>query len=400
MSSTSTASAEIEIQSAGDSTTSLALPEERRDDLTPTRPVRLDNRPLSSGQTPPSEDARAVMILLRDVGVVKAGDAPTPAASVECQGDTWTLRTGASEKGRRSCLWDLVAVYERQETDDIYALCRICAAHGITKWLFLKGGVPGNGTKHFETVGKGKAAAAVRSDHLLGALYLSKNQKGGPKTKEMAADGTITRFMRPADRRDRDVRFVLMQIMTSSAYAFAQDEYVRSFLEELRVQYRPPALGTVAHHLTELASNVASSLSDIIVVLKEGYQGVRWAHVATDLWTARHSSDSYGALTVRFLKPKTMITGERSLGVGRCSGRHNHRSVRAWLDNRLSPFGLKICDVAPSTTDFGANARKKMLGLSAAWIPCAAHSLHLAVRHALGGTGQSKEQRRTREAAS
>jgi len=68
----------------------------------------------------------------------------------------------------------------------------VCALDGVETYLFLQGGQTSNGTKHFETTGKGKGSPARHGDHLLAALYLAKNLKGGPRTRLTAADGAIT----------------------------------------------------------------------------------------------------------------------------------------------------------------------------------------------------------------
>jgi len=82
--------------------------------------------------------------------------------------------------------------------------------------------------------------------------------------------------------------------------------------------------------------------------------------------------------------------------VWRCSERHNYTNIRLWVANRVSFFGLEMADVASTTTDSGANVRKAMIGFTAAWVPCASHSIHNAVRHAMGGSGETPTQRSAR----
>lgn len=71
-------------------------------------------------------------------------------------------------------------------------------------------------------------------------------------------------------------------------------------------------------------------------------------------------------------------------------------SIRSWLEDRLRYFGVAAGDIASSTTDSGADVRKAMLEMTAGWTSCAAHSLHNAVRHALGGSGQLADYRAAR----
>jgi len=277
--------------------------------------------------------------------------------------------------------------------------CEVCALDGVETYFFLQGGQTSNGTKQFESTGKGKGSPARRGAHLLAALYLSKNLKGGPRTRLTAADGAITQFMRPADRHEHHVRFALMQIMTSSPHASAAGAYVRSFLAGFRINYAPPALGTVTLHLLELASFISSILVDLFTAAANDYMGVPWAHVSIDMWTAPGSRASYGALILRFTDFGTLAIKKKSLGVWACPGKHNHKAIVKWQQEGLGRFGISEGDIGWTTTDSGSNVRKAEADLDAPWIPCAAHALNLAVRKALGASGEAANQRAIRVAA-
>lgn len=359
----------------------------------PGRLERSGKRPLSTTAAGASQATPALTSWRKEIGLTRDGPGTDPPTTVRLMEETWVhdpeARAGLS---RRSLVWTLLDLYTRTGSEDVIARCRVCALCDVATFLFLKDGASSNGTKHFETTGKGKGSEAQRADHLLAALYLAKNIKGGPRTRVTAADGTITQFMRPAARREHHLRFVMMLVMTSSANAFAKDEYVRAFLAGFRINYAPPAPATVVHHLTELASHVSSSLKSTLTRVKEAYRGLPWGHVCLDMWTARHSSESYGSVVVRYTDVDSMSVCERSLGVWRCAGKHTYASIRAWLGNRLQFFDLGVEDMASSTTDSGANVRKAMIGLAGSWVPCAAHALHNAVRHALGGSGETANQ--------
>jgi len=187
-----------------------------------------------------------------------------------------------------------------------------------------------------------------------------------------------------------------MRIMTKSPHAFGRNAYVRAFLDGLKAQYAPPALETVAHILTELASFVREALRTASATAKDAYAGAAFAHVATDLWTETHSHFGYGSVVLRFVDLSSGEVRELPLGVWRCSGRRNHTNIRSWVANRVSFFGLEMSDVASATTDSGANVRKAMIGFTGAWVPCASHSIHKAVRHAMGGSGETPTQRSAR----
>ena len=160
-----------------------------------------------------------------------------------------------------------------------------------------------------------------------------------------------------------------MQVMTPSAHAFGQNLYVRMFLDGLKAQYSSSALDTVEHLLTELATFVSDALRSVISVAKEHNAGVPFCHVVTDLWTEEHSHRSYGSVVPRLTDLEAGTAQELSLGVWRCSGRHNYKNIRSWVANPLSFFGVELQDVSSATTDSGSNERKAMIGFSGAWVP-------------------------------
>ncbi|KAK1864842.1 hypothetical protein I4F81_007379 [Pyropia yezoensis] len=163
--------------------------------------------------------------------------------------------------------------------------------------------------------------------------------------------------MRPTERREHHVRFTMMVVMTGSAHAFAREEYVRAFLDGLRISYTSPAMGSVAHHLDELAFHLHTSVVASLRAVKAYYKGDPCAHVSTYMWTARHFHDSYGSVVVRYIDQDRFEAVERSLGVWRCVGRHNYLSISSSLENRLGYFGVAAGYIAGSTADSRANPK-------------------------------------------
>jgi len=152
-----------------------------------------------------------------------------------------------------------------------------------------------------------------------------------------------------------------MQVMTPLPHAFGQNLCVRMFLDGLKAQYSPPALDTVAHFLTELATFVSDALRSVITVAKEHHAGVPFCHVVSDLWTEEHSHRSYGSFVPRLTELEAGTVQELSLGVWRCSGRRNHKIIRSWVANPLSFLVVELQDVSSATTDSGSNVRKAMM---------------------------------------
>ena len=301
-------------------------------------------RPLSTGigSVPAATD---FTIFVRDVvGITRDVVMVTPMPSVMHKGEGWQLAPAfEAHSDTRSPLWGLLDIYERltdaAAAGDVLARCRVCALTGADTFLFLKAGAPSNGTKHMEGTAKGKASPCRRADHLQAAPYLAKNAQGGNRTRVVAANGTIRRFMQPMARREHHLRFVQMQVMPRSPHAFGQNTYVRLFLDGLKSQYSPPALDTVAHLLTEFASFVSDGLRAFLSSAKEAYAGAPFCHVVTDPWTEEHSHRSDSSLVVRLTDLETGTVRELSFGVWRCSGRRNYKNIRSWAVNRLSCFG-------------------------------------------------------------
>jgi len=93
-----------------------------------------------------------------------------------------------------------------------------------------------------------------------------------------------------------------MKIMTKSLHAFGRNAYVRVFLNGLKAQYAPLALGTVAHLLADLALFVRDAMRTAIATAKDAYAGSAFAPVAADLRTETHSHLSYGSVVLRFVE--------------------------------------------------------------------------------------------------
>jgi len=74
-----------------------------------------------------------------------------------------------------------------------------------------------------EGTAKGKASPCRHADHLQAGLYLEKNAQGGNRTRVVAANGTIRRFMPPKARREHHLSFFQTQVMTRSPQAFGQN---------------------------------------------------------------------------------------------------------------------------------------------------------------------------------
>eukprot|EP00170_Pyropia_yezoensis_P001418 contig_6255_g1422 len=148
----------------------------------------------------------------------------------------------------------------------------------------------------------------------------------------------------------------------------------------------------MTHILAELYSFTLDAVRNLLRTAKATYCGLPFAHATMDLWTERHSRLAFGSVVIRFVDPATTTMHVLHLGVSQFMGNHTHDIILRWFHERLRYFGLDAHDLGSTTTDSGANVRKAMRLLPAAWIPCMAHAIHNSVVFALGSGGKSTDE--------
>jgi len=112
--------------------------------------------------------------------------------------------------------------------------------------------------------------------------------------------------------------------------------------------------------------------------------GPRFFHLMTDVWTERHGSGSDGSLVPRCRDPNVLAVAELHLGRALFMGHHEHVNIEAWTRRFLLREGVRDCHICSSTSDAGANVKKALSEWRPRWMPCAAHTIHLAVKASLG----------------
>lgn len=308
----------------------------------------------------------------------------------------------------KSAAWGFLKLYQADTSQrgsgkekDVVALCLLCLRLGKkdTK-LMLSGGNVSNAIKHLRQLGSRDMPTMTQLVHSRAALYVSKNVTGGSSSARGLVEApSINRFLTPkTDRRSHHVGFVLMQVMTFSPHSFASHRHVRGFFNDL-ASYTPPAPNTVVHHLAELYDCLLSEVRNRLSRVKKLFGGLPFAHVVTDLWTEEHTNTSFGSVVVRFVDPEDIKMEVVRLGVSLFVGRHDNATIKAWLLGRLAYFGLAETDICSTTTDSGANVRKAMRQLAAPWLPCFSHSLHNAVKYAVGGPSEARPLRGVQQAS-
>ncbi|OSX77238.1 hypothetical protein BU14_0154s0014 [Porphyra umbilicalis] len=358
-------------------------------------PVRRAGALLQQQLTPPSSpeaddpdsssSARTTTFLEGIVGSYVPSGALSCPSTVIHGGETWHAIKG--DGGAQG--------------GDFVVRCRICAIDGRTATYVLRGGKSSNAWRHFENYAASAHVGDLqRRRHAAVVAYrASKTHPRKPAAGVTAGpiDGFLrtarSRVMTPAQARPHHLRFVLLMVMSLSPFALAGNQYLLEFVQGLGVSYDPPAASTVRDVLLDLFVFLTDQLRAQIKRLQGRYRGLPFFHLVTGLWTERHGSGSYGSLVLRCVDPDGVSIVELHLGVVPFAGRHDHINIQAWTSRLLRRFGVRSSDISSSTSDSGSNVKKALSGLWPRWVPCAAHTLHLAVKTALGATGETATAR-------
>ena len=285
--------------------------------------------------------------------------------------------------------------------------CRVCALEGVTTTSMLRRGKSSNVWKHFDMVAASRVSIALqRSRHAAVATYRT-DANHAPKAGGREAGGPMSayltvprdRIMSPEQARPHHEHLVLMLVMTLSPFALAGNAYLHELFRGLKVPHTTPSPDGVREVLLDLYLFITDRLRREVRQLQSRYRGLPFFHLVTDLWTERHGSGSYRSLVLRCVNPDELSMLELHLGVTSSAGRHDHENIKTWLLLQLSRFGVRPPDVRSSTTDSGSNVKKALRQLWPRWILCAAHAIHLAVKSALGATGQTATAQDSRSGA-
>ena len=113
---------------------------------------------------------------------------------------------------------------------------------------------------------------------------------------------------------------------------------------------------------------------------------VDYMGMTTDMWTSR-AKDGYISLTAHYISPQ-FVMRHRNLQSCHFPGSHTATNIAAMLQNLVEDWGIDLFSQVPAFTSDNArnvvNAISENLMLVA--IPCAGHSLNLAVQDALAVT--------------
>lgn len=247
----------------------------------------------------------------------------------------------------RSRTWSFVELYKQESAGygSLVALCLLCHRLGHESVLFLRAGNISNDLKHFETAAHKDVPTTKQLTHSRAIVYIGKNATGGNRSKVVAEDSTIKRFL-GSGKRTHYLSFVRMQVISISPHSLAANDYMRSFLSELTM-YVPPAPATVVPHLLKLYKLMIVKTRAKFQRVKQQYDGLPFAHVVCDRWTEKHRSNSFGSIVVRYSDPYIGTMVVVNLGVSLFVGKHDHAKIRRWHMGRLEYFGLAQLICAP-----------------------------------------------------
>jgi len=113
-------------------------------------------------------------------------------------------------------------------------------------------------------------------------------------------------------------------------------------------------------------------------------RGLRFLHLMTDVWTERHGLGSNGSLVPRCMDPTVLAVAKLHFNGARFMGHYEQVNIEARTRRFLFREGVRDCHICSSTSDAGANVKKALSEWRPRWMPCAAHTMHLAVKASLG----------------
>ena len=398
--------------STGTGSTERRSPHTSEDEIAP---VRRSSALLQQQLTPPSSqeaDDPASSSSERTTTFLEGIVGPfVPTGALSCPptvihgGKMWhAIKVGEkswTSQGHSSGFFDTLQGDRGAHGGDFVVRCRVCAIDGHTATYILRGGKSSNAWRHFENY----AASAHVGDQQrrrLAAVVVYRASKTHPRKAAAGVtagpiDGFLrtarSRVMTPAQARPHHLRFVLLMVMSLSPFALAGNQYLLEFVRGLRVPYDPPAASTVRDVLLDLYVFLTDQLRAKIKLLQARYRGLPFFHLVTDLWTERHGSGSYGSFVPRCVDPDSVSIVDLHLCVVPFAGRNDHLNIQAWTSRLLRRFGVRSSDISSSTSDSGSNVNKALSSVWPRWVPFAAHTLHLAVKAALGATGGTAKAR-------
>jgi len=378
-------------------------------------PVRHSGALLLQQLTPPSSQGadesassssgRTTTFLEGILGSYVPTEALSCPPTVIHGGETWHAikvgETSWTSQGHSSDFFDTFKGDGGAQGGDLVVRCRVCAIDGHTATYVLRSGKSSNAWRHFEN-----CAASADVGDLQRRRHAAVVAYRASKTHTRKAAGGVTagpidgflrtprsRVMTPAQARPHHLRFVPLMVMSLSPFALAGKQNLVEFVRGLGVPYDPPAESTVRDVLLDLFVFLTDQLRAEIKCLQARYRGLPFFHLVTDLWTKRHGSGSYGSLVLRCVDLDAVSIVDLHLGLVPFAGLHDHINIQAWTSRLLRRFGLRSSDISSSTLDSGSNVKKALSSLWPRWVPCAAHTLHLAVKVALRATGETATAR-------
>lgn len=263
------------------------------------------------------------------------------------------------------------------------------------------GDATGNLLKHMKSQASStspKIPMEKQLEILRAVLDVTENAKGGAKAaQQLTFDDSGTKSIKTVpgfkstskDARPTLLRTALLGAAKHVSYAVLEDEFLLDVLRGLDPRMPKMITETIQEHQIELYSHLKEVHTKELATISEAYRGLPWAHLTTDMWTARHSGDAYSSLALRCTDPSTGQLKTFKFGVVKFVGQHTADGIKDHLESRLSEFNLSYDkDIASVATDSGANVRRCCLDLAVEkkidWMPCILHGLHNSSKYAFG----------------
>jgi hypothetical protein len=250
--------------------------------------------------------------------------------------------------------------------------------------------------RHFKTLVASSSMSMDMQINVYRALLdVSENAKGGAKPQQqLKFDGESIKKVSGFKSVTKDahplvLRAALLGAAKHVPYAVLEDPFLLDVLRGLDPSTPKIVTETIQTGQIELYAHLKEQHTEELKTIKTQFLGLPWAHLTTDMWTARYSGDAYSSLALRCVEPSNGLLKTFKLGVVKFVGQHTAAAIKDHLETRLAEFNLSYDkDVASVATDSGANVRRCCLDLTEEkkidWVPCILHGLHNASKYALG----------------
>ena len=270
-----------------------------------------------------------------------------------------------SPKGKSSVVWKYFGYLKGEMEATTKPMCKICR------------------TRVERAGGTTNLKAHLRTWHrtVYDELYLSEASHSSSMASSKQA--TITSFVERVEKLSpncekakRLTRKICEMIARDlRPVSIVDDVGFLSLMKEAEPRYVVPCRSTISRHLDDLYIEQKRIVRGMLA-------NVNFFCLTTDMWTSR-SNDGYISLTCHFIDKEFNLC-YKNLQTQHFPGTHDHTHISEALFTAASEWCINMSQqVVTFTTDSGSNIVKALSEMDLLRLPCAGHTLNLAVQKGL-----------------